>query len=81
MKNNCGGYRRRRPIAPGPGGGHGAGRPGGVGSSNASEGGAEAFARAVCCRPTPPLSPEDTPGASDVTRRTPATGVLDIQGF
>ena len=59
-------------VSGGPGGGNGAGRPGGVGSrhfllesSDASEGGGGARAGAACYRLTSPPSPEVTPGASD----------------
>ena len=57
----------------------GAGRPGGVGSryllrnSDASEEGGEARPGVACFRHTPPLPPEETPGASEFTRRSPAT--------
>ena len=73
------GDRRRRPVASGLGRAHGAGRCGGVGSrhlllrsSYASEGDA-ARAGAACYRLTPPPSPDETPGASDIARRSPAT--------
>ena len=69
--------RRWRPLPSGPGGSHGVGRPRGMGSrhlhlrsSDACEGLGEAFAN--CCRPTP-APPEETPGATDVARRSPAT--------